>query len=88
MLELYAMWAALPTLVSRLGRRPATWRAMFWFAVLGVATVCALQDVATNKDREVYGFFISAIEEDDAFTMEPGFYLLVRLLGLPVTVGG
>lgn len=85
MFELYAMWAVLPTLISKFIRRFNTRRAFSWLIVLLVATICAMQDAATNKDRAVYVFLIDAIKDDGSFSMEPGFYLLVRLLGLWLT---
>jgi len=85
MFELYATWATLPILMARIGRRPASWRAMCWLAVSLVAILCALQDATTNKDREVYAFLIDAIKDDDTFSMEPGFYLIVKLLGVALS---
>jgi len=82
MFELYATWVTLPALISNGGRRLAVRRAVLWLSVLLVAAISAMQDAVTNKDREVYAFLIDSIKDDGAFSMEPGFYLLVRLLGL------
>ena len=82
MFELYATWVALPTLMARIGRRHTYLPVARWLVVLLVATVCVMQDSSTNKDRAVYAFLIDAIQDDDTFSMEPGFYLTVRLLGL------
>lgn len=81
MIELYATWLMLPTLLSRFVQRLFSKRAAFWAAVLVVATIAATQSPDTNKDRQTYNFLIDAIQDYDQISMEPGFYLLVRLLG-------
>jgi hypothetical protein len=85
MLELYAIWITLPALLARIVRRRALWRGFVWMSVLLVAAIVVIQDSTTNKDRATYGFLVEIIENDNTFSMEPGFYLLVRLLGLVLT---
>lgn len=81
MFGLYFTWAMLPTLTAKYARWPSSRRVVFAIAVLLMATICAVQDESTNKDREIYGWLIDSVQDGDSVSLEPGFFLLVKLLG-------
>lgn len=80
MYVLYALWALLPTGLSRIARSlPPLGTLLF---VASLSATCLLQDEQSNRDREVYTQLIQLVSEEGLPVMEPGFYVLVRLLAL------
>ncbi|MES2993281.1 MAG: EpsG family protein [Pseudomonadota bacterium] len=82
MLQFVVVWAACPFLFegSRRSRHRIAIRALL---ILLIAAACAFQPIESNSDRETYQEIIRDIAASDwSFDglMEPGFYLLTKLL--------
>ena len=89
MFQFVLVWAAAPFLLEN-SRRSKHQTALQGLLVVLIAAACAFQPIESNSDRETYQEIIRDIAASDwSFDglMEPGFYLLTKLLSLALGDG-